>query len=538
MKKKIITLQSNDVIPKLSILQSDKTQVKTPKFISKNGSVVSHDVHDGGSFTDENDQSISFSLKWDANYIHLNVKVREDTHHVHGQSDWSGDAVQLMFTDELQSNVLLELSMSLYGKNAEYNLDSLIHHMVRWQKNRYYKNGTVLLIQKSQNKNNDSLINFVKIGRDEAKKETNYKVKIHYNFLQTTPFRNDQSFGFGLMVNDGDYIDDNNDDGIEIAHILNNNSIQQVVKSEKILNQQPLCIALRIENVIGSVLILKRGLFEVKANNGNLFINNMIIKANTSKNFLLVININSTSNAYYCPINDQLTDVKDEDISQFDITKDFNIESFFTNNTTTDITLGEKVSECKISNRIANNGIQASWNSHNEEINNVKGQRGWCGWYPSSLTYPQDPKKTGLVHLQYGREYNYILSGNVIIDDNTCNGDNHYKVTFSKNTSNVIKSQIWSENFSELNTEREMKYIDFKKWVRSSFMNPSVNYMPTAIMQLNNGKQFIFIINRATINRFGIVRFYVSNLNKNKKLNFKKNETGLMLNNTRFIITN
>ena len=538
MKNKSIILDSNNVIPELYVLQSDTTTVINPQFISATGEMVTFEVNDHGIYTGPMDENINFYLKWDSNNIYLEVIDHDETHSVQGQSDWDGDALQLMIADKYKTQSLLEISTSFYGKNAEYNLDEAIHNMVRWNKSKYYKDGIVLLIHNSQTNNNDSLIDYLTINRDEVKQETTYKLSIPYKYIQSSPFKNGQSFGFGLMINDGDYVDEGDNDGFEIAHVINKNNTAQVIQNQLILQQKPLSITLKIVNIFDALtyILLKKESFEIRISNMNLYINNNLIKTNTSRNILLVININTTSNVFYCPINDTLDDV--EDILDIDITNNFNIELFSNNS---NILLGKEVTECKISNRILLNGIHPGWDTQNEEPNSVRGQRGWAGWFPESLRYPPNPTKTGLINLIYGREYNYILSGDVIIknNNNNNNNNNEYKITFSKkNISKVLMYQSWAENVPELNVKRKVKYINVKKWIKSSFPDVSTEsnpFTPSAVMQLDNGRQIVVIINRAVINSNGRVVFYVTTNNLNA---IKKIKLGSKYYNTQFIIGN
>ena len=513
----IITHNSNNVVPELTIFQTDLVEVINPKFTMKNGGITTHEVYGNGNWSNNDDHSLNFILRWDPQHIHLEVIIKDDIHHVHGQSDWAGDCVQIIFTDKDKKNILFEMSTSYYGQNAEYNLDSLSHHLIRWSKNRYYKNGTVLLIQKSQSDSNDSLINFIDIIRDENKKETTYKITIPYKYIQNGTFKNEQSLGFSLMVNDGDYIDNESDDGIEIIHFENTNNNLNIIKNIPLLEKLPLSISLKVKSNTQTYLVYKKGNLEINVNNNNLYLNNNLIFNNIALFFLLVLNLSNTkSNIFYCPINNQLNKVTQ--ILNFDssnIIQNNQIES-----NTNDIILGKEILICKISNRIMLDGNTESSNTQNDIPNNVVGQRGWSGWFPTALVYPQDPKYAGLLHFQYGRTYNHFFNANILIRKTNKN-QSDFKIIFDKNDLKMmIMYQLYSESFPEFNINRQIKQINLEEWVKTNFQSNVLTYKPTTIMHIDDVRQIIFILNLATINKSGKVIFYISS--KNMIFNFNE----------------
>jgi hypothetical protein len=67
------------------------------------------------------------------------------------------------------------------------------------------------------------------------------------------------------------------------------------------------------------------------------------------------------------------------------------------------------------------------------------------------------------------REYDQILSGDVIITK-VKSDDYTHKITFSKkNISKVLMYQVWSDTSVELNNDRRVREIDATTWVESAF---------------------------------------------------------------------
>lgn len=385
-------MSNNGIINEINVTNKFVT-INNPKFKTRDGVIVTHQSYQGGTFTNRNDHNIQFSLKWCPEFITICVIVLDDKHSVHGQSDWCGDALQVVFTDENKTKILLELSMSLYGKNPEYNLDSLFHHWVNFRKDRYYKEGVVLLVQTSQSNENNTLINLININRKGNK--TIYNLKIPYNFIQSSPFKKEQQLGFSLLVNDGDQLSTSKEE-IEIISLMNNSS-SAVIKNDKLMQKYPLSIAMKVSNTNAKAKIFKKGNFEIYIKNNILQIKNDIIQEDIiieSNNFILVINIkkNQKTQLVYISLDHNTNLI-------LNIYKIIEINKIDLSSNCSDIVLNKSVRDLKIFNRILNKGTTASWNTHNEEPDRLIGQRGWSGWFPTTLLYPQNPSEAGILNL-------------------------------------------------------------------------------------------------------------------------------------------
>ena len=166
------------------------------------------------------------------------------------------------------------------------------------------------------------------------------------------------------------------------------------------------------------------------------------------------------------------------------------------------------------------------------------------------------------------REYDQILSGDVIIKK-VSSDDYTHKITFSKkNVSKVLMYQVWSDTSVELNNDRIVKEVKATSWVKSAFRKveagtvppcntiqtntyapvicengktynnlslagcagqqnckpfSDVPFTPTAVMELDDGEcphhhkehkhaecRHVFVIKRGLVNKCGQVVFYVS----------------------------
>jgi hypothetical protein len=166
------------------------------------------------------------------------------------------------------------------------------------------------------------------------------------------------------------------------------------------------------------------------------------------------------------------------------------------------------------------------------------------------------------------REYDQILSGDVIIKK-VSNDDYTHKITYSKkNISKVLMYQVWSDTSDDLNNDRIVKEVKATTWVKSAFRTveagtvppnncictkdykpvicpngkkynnsceagcagqtncapfSDVPFTPTAVMELDDGEcpyhhkehkhaecRHVFVIKRALVNKCGQVVFYVS----------------------------
>ena len=380
---------NNEIINKLNVTNKFII-INNPKFKRRDGKIVINQPYQDGIWKDINDNDVQFSLKWCPEFITIRVIVSGE-HNVHGQNDWCGDTLQIAFTDKNKKKILLELSMSLYGKNPEYNLDSLYHHWVNFRKDRYYKDGIVLLIQSSQSNENNTLINLININRKDNK--TTYNLKIPYNFIQSNLFKKEQQLGFSLLVNNNYSEQPSTPKGeIEIISLVNNNT-SAVIKNNKLMQKCPLSIAMRVSNTNAKTKIFKKGDFEIYIKNNILQIKNDIIQENIiieSNNFILVINIKKNDKTQIVYIS------LDDNTNLINIYKIIEINKLDLSSNSSDIILDKSVCDFKIFNRILNKGVVPPWNTHNEDC--IMGQRGWSGWCPTALLYPTNPSEAGILN--------------------------------------------------------------------------------------------------------------------------------------------
>ena len=141
------------------------------------------------------------------------------------------------------------------------------------------------------------------------------------------------------------------------------------------------------------------------------------------------------------------------------------------------------------------------------------------------------------------REYDQIVSADVKIKK-VSKSDHEYEITLVSNVSKVLLYQVWSPNSAALNSNRKVFEMKAKEWVKVTFRkveNGNIPYAPTCIMELDNGKTHLFVINKAKVINFNVV-FYVSSKNitlpskSNKKLKSLKKIPRGEFHNVRFDI--
>jgi hypothetical protein len=104
------------------------------------------------------------------------------------------------------------------------------------------------------------------------------------------------------------------------------------------------------------------------------------------------------------------------------------------------------------------------------------------------------------------RKYDQIVRGNVTIKKN----NDGFKITFSK-ISKMLIYQIWSNKDASIDKKRNVKYVKVKDWIKKQFeKTENIAYTPTCVMNLDNGKRYVFVINKAKVNKHDKVVFYVS----------------------------
>lgn len=121
------------------------------------------------------------------------------------------------------------------------------------------------------------------------------------------------------------------------------------------------------------------------------------------------------------------------------------------------------------------------------------------------------------------REYDQVLTGDVKIKKISHDNSDHI-ITFSKQKiSTMFIYQVLSKS-NTLNQNREINELKATEWVKRAFSNPA--FTPTTVMKLQYGEcpfhhkkdhcdkyavcRHVFVINRAKVNKYGQVVFYVS----------------------------
>jgi hypothetical protein len=121
------------------------------------------------------------------------------------------------------------------------------------------------------------------------------------------------------------------------------------------------------------------------------------------------------------------------------------------------------------------------------------------------------------------REYDQVLTGDVKIEK-ISHGNSDHIITFSKQKiSTILIYQVLSKS-NTLNQNREINELKATEWVKLAFSNPA--FTPTTVMKLQYGEcpfhhkkdhcdkyavcRHVFVINRAKVNKYGQVVFYVS----------------------------
>ena len=103
------------------------------------------------------------------------------------------------------------------------------------------------------------------------------------------------------------------------------------------------------------------------------------------------------------------------------------------------------------------------------------------------------------------RKYDQIVRGNVTIKKN----NDGFKITFSK-ISKMLIYQIWSNKDASINKKRDVEYVKAKDWIKFFKKTENNAYTPTCVMNLDNGKRHVFVLNKAKVNKHDKVVFYVS----------------------------
>ena len=103
------------------------------------------------------------------------------------------------------------------------------------------------------------------------------------------------------------------------------------------------------------------------------------------------------------------------------------------------------------------------------------------------------------------RKYDQNVRGNVTIKKN----NDGFKITFSK-ISKMLIYQIWSNKDASINKKRDVEYVKAKDWIKFFKKTENNAYTPTCVMNLDNGKRHVFVLNKAKVNKHDKVVFYVS----------------------------
>lgn len=142
------------------------------------GNLVYFQEYDGGTWTGPADQTVSFAFAYDADNIYLGVVVTDD-YHQNNNSGWNGDALQVLFANDVRDTVMYLYNYGLNGKEDELG-DVLVNH-------EKGPGGTEAAIT-----------------RDTVNKKTYYEIKFPASALEVEKFAVGQKVNVALCVNDGD----------------------------------------------------------------------------------------------------------------------------------------------------------------------------------------------------------------------------------------------------------------------------------------------------------------------------------------------
>jgi len=142
------------------------------------GNLVYFQEYDGGTWTGPEDQTVSFAFAWDADNLYLGVVVTDD-YHQNNNSGWNGDAIQILFANDLRDTVSYLYNYALNGKE-----DALSDIVINHEKG---PGGTEAAIT-----------------RDTVNKKTYYEIKFPASSLEVAKFVTGQKINVALCVNDGD----------------------------------------------------------------------------------------------------------------------------------------------------------------------------------------------------------------------------------------------------------------------------------------------------------------------------------------------
>jgi hypothetical protein len=110
-------------------------------------------------------------------------------------------------------------------------------------------------------------------------------------------------------------------------------------------------------------------------------------------------------------------------------------------------------------------------------------------------------------------KFDQVVKGNVIIKPI---GNKKYEITFTK-IGKFLLYQVWSaDNSIQQNENRSVKYVNAKEWVKL-FLETNTKlkdsnkplFTPTTVMEIGY-KKYLFVINKAKLNKDGHVVFEVS----------------------------
>jgi hypothetical protein len=136
--------------------------------------------------------------------------------------------------------------------------------------------------------------------------------------------------------------------------------------------------------------------------------------------------------------------------------------------------------------------------------------------------------------------FDQIVKGNVTIKKISRNYK--YKITFRK-IGKFLQYQVWDKNnTNSRNDKRIVRYNSATQWIYSFIEQNKILkplFTPTTIMEIDNDKKFIFVIQKAYFNSRGYVIFIVSTREIQLQNNSSKKLTQLPIgkcNNVRFDI--
>jgi hypothetical protein len=162
----------------------DKSVFTTAKFYIPKGSgpqgtLVSFEEYNGGTWTGPEDYTAAFAITWDVDNLYIGMLVTDDYHEDMANSAWNGDSLQVVFANASRDIYTQYYNYALGGEEGA--LGDLVKEDQRGPGGAEFA-----------------------VVRNAAKKETYYEIRFPASSLEAAKFEAGMQIGLGLCANDGD----------------------------------------------------------------------------------------------------------------------------------------------------------------------------------------------------------------------------------------------------------------------------------------------------------------------------------------------